>query len=70
MARVQVHLLVQGTPPVLAPDTNTVLFRVFQVIITTLSGLMLYSPRVTASLTLAMRLVSVAGASATACASL
>ncbi len=34
VARVQVHLLVRGTPPALEPDTSTVLFRVFQVIIT------------------------------------
>ncbi len=34
VARVQVHLLVHGTPPVLEPGTSTVLFRVFQVIIT------------------------------------
>lgn len=34
VARVQVHLLVKGIPPALEPDTSTVLFRVFQVIIT------------------------------------
>lgn len=34
VARVQVHLQVKGRPPALEPDTSTVLFRVFQVIIT------------------------------------
>lgn len=33
VARVQVHLLVQGPSPTLPPDTSTVLFRVFQVIL-------------------------------------
>lgn len=33
VSRVQVHLLVQGVSPTLPPDTSTVLFRVFQIII-------------------------------------
>jgi len=33
VSRVRVHLHVVGTPPALEPDTSTVLFRVFQVIL-------------------------------------